>query len=257
MHPILLEWGQFKIHLYGVLIVLGFLIGMPFMVKEGEVLGLDRGKLIKVCYWSLISGYIGARLLYVIVTWEQFASNPLKIFNITTGGLVFYGGFIGGVLGFIIFSRIHKLPLLTLLDISAAPLTFNQMLGRFGCFLAGCCWGKSCPTDYIFAVRFHHPESLAPLNIALHATQLYEAAFLFVQMFLLHAIYKKRKFEGQVAASYLMIYAIGRFIVEFFRGDEIRGFIGQTGVSTSQGLAVIMLIAGAALWRYGKRYKPV
>lgn len=255
MHPILLEIGQFKIHLYGVLIVLGFLIGMPFMVKEGEALGLDRRKLIKVCYWSLISGYIGARLLYVIVTWEQFASSPLKIFNITTGGLVFYGGFIGGVLGFIIFSRIHKLPLLTLLDISAAPLTFNQMLGRFGCFFAGCCWGKSCPTDYIFAVRFHHHESLAPLNIPLHPTQLYEAAFLFVQMFLLHAIYKKRKFEGQVAASYLMIYAIGRFIVEFFRGDEIRGFIGETGFSTSQGLAILMFIAGVGLWVYGQRYR--
>lgn len=255
MHPILFEWGQFKFHFYGLMIVLGFLIGMPFMVREGEALGFDRRKMVKVCYWSLIFGYIGARLLYVIVTWKEFAPNPLKIFYIGSGGLVFYGGFIGGLLGFIIFSRIHKLPLLSLLDISAAPLTFNQMLGRFGCFFAGCCWGKSCPVDYIFAVEFHHHESLAPLNTSLHPTQLYEAAFLFIQMFVVHAIYRRRKFSGQAAASYLMIYATGRFIIEFFRGDDVRGFIAESGLSVSQGIAIVMFGVGVALWVYGKRQK--
>lgn len=257
MHPILFEWEQIKIHLYGLMIVLGFLIGMPLMVRKGEALGLDRRKLIKVCYWSLIFGYIGARLLYVIIMWKEFALNPVKIFYIGSGGMVFYGGFIGGLLGFFIFSKIHKLPLWTLLDISAAPLTFNQMFGRLGCFFAGCCWGRSCPVDYIFAVKFHHHESLAPLNIPLHPTQLYEAAFLFLQILVLQVIYRRRKFQGQVAASYLIIYASGRFIIEFFRGDEVRGFIGQTGLSTSQGLALLMLAGGIGLWFYGKHYKPI
>lgn len=261
MHPILFEIGNFKIHLYGLFIVIGFLFGMPMMVEKGEKLGLDRKNLISICYWSLVFGFIGARLLYVIVSWQDFKDNPLKIFSFGTGGLVFYGGLIGGLVGFLVYSRIHKLPLLTLLDISAAPLTFNQMLGRFGCFSAGCCWGKTCPIDYPLAVTFHDPHALAPLGVPLHPTQLYEAAFLLFQMLFLNWLYKRKSFEGQIAATYLMVYAFGRFIIEFFRGDDIRGFIpntqflGGNGLSTSQGIALIAIILGAIMWLTFKNRK--
>lgn len=255
MHPILFEWGHYKIHFYGVLIVVGFLFSMPFVVKKGVQLGLERRLLVNVCYLSLISGFIGARLVYILVNWSEFSADPVGIFDIRRGGLVFYGGLMGGMLGFYVFSLVHKLPILTLFDVAAAPLAINQMFGRLGCFMAGCCWGKECALDFPLRVQFSHPLAPAPHEVWLHPVQLYEAAFLIFLGFSLMLIYKKRQFEGQVVASYLILYAIGRFVIEFFRGDDLRGFIFQTHLSTSQGISIILFSLGLWIWFRGLKFK--
>lgn len=246
MYPVLFQWGPFSLHTYGVMIAMGFFVGSGLMIYLGvKKEGLSQKKLIDLCFWSFFWAFIGARLLYVLTRWDvEFAAHPLKIFQIWKGGLVFYGGLIGGLLSFVIYSYRQKLSLWTLFDISAAPLSLAQMFGRLGCFSAGCCWGKSCPLNYPLAVRFTNPLSVAPHNVPLHPTQLYEAVFLFFLFLFLMKLYQKRSFVGQVGGAYFVLYAVGRFIIEFFRGDEIRGFWGP--FSTSQWIAFFMVILG--LW---------
>jgi len=244
MHPVLLEFGFFKIFTYGLLVASGFFVAIMYASMRGEAEGLDRQKVFDLCFYIMIAAIVGARLLYVIVEYRYFSEAPLEIFKFWKGGLVFYGGLILAVIVSIIYMRHHSMPVWKVADILAPSLAIGQAIGRWGCFFAGCCYGIK--TDVPWAITFTDPRSLAPLGIPLHPTQIYSSLNALLIFTILVWVGKRKSFDGQVFWTYGALYSIGRFIIEFFRGDD-RGFAVENVLSTSQFLGIFILILSVTM----------
>ncbi len=243
MHPILLKLGPLTIHTYGFFVALGFLTGILMAKKEAVRVGENPEQIMDLCFYILISSVIGARLFYVFTMPGHFFKNPLEIFKIWEGGLVFYGGFISALVFAIVYLKKHRIEIWKIADLLAPSLAIGHALGRIGCFFAGCCYGKICELPW--AVTFSHPESLAPLGISLHPTQLYEAFSNFTIFAILWMLRIRKQFEGQVFWVYVMIYGSVRSILEIFRDDFRGGFMGP--LSPSQVIGIAMAIAAGIM----------
>ena len=250
MYPILFERGDFVIHTYGLFVALGFLAAFWLMGREARRLGLEQQDFQDLGLVILVAALAGSRLFYVLVEWEYFVENPLHVFFLWKGGLVFYGGFICAALAIAWFIRAKGMPLLGTLDVAAPALALGQTLGRVGCFFAGCCYGAEC--DLPWAVTFTDPRSLAPQGVALHPTQLYSAlSALAIFVFLYFWLRPRQKFDGQLFGAYLVLYPAVRFAVEVLRNDP-RGSLGP--LSTSQALGIPLFFFG--LWILTRKRSP-
>lgn len=196
-----------------------------------------RTRWYPIFFTILISAIAGARILYVLINLNDYRDNILDIFKIWNGGLVFFGGFIGGTLGSIIFLRIKKMDIWKTADVLAPGLALGHAVGRFGCLFAGCCYGRPCSLP--IALTFTNPDSLAPLNIPLHPTQVYMIVSNFILFLILLAIQRRKRFNGMVFLSYIMLYSLFRSIIEFFRGD-FRGNFFFDFLSLSQGIGLLV-----------------
>ncbi len=237
MHPILLQIGSLKLYTYGFFVALGFIIAIWFTKRNAKFYGVPNQIVSDLFFTVLISALVGARILYVLINLNTYTDNFLDIFKIWNGGLVFFGGFIGGTLGAIIFLRIKKMDIWKTADVISPGLALGHAVGRFGCLFAGCCYGKSCSLP--IAITFTNPDSLAPLNIPLHPTQLYMIASNVVLFLILLAIQRRKRFNGMVFLSYVMLYSVFRSIIEFFRGD-FRGNFFFDFLSLSQGIGLLV-----------------
>lgn len=169
--------------------------------------------------WLIIGAIVGARLLYVVSYWrEQFADQPFsEIFMIQHGGLVFYGGFIGSTLAYLLYCRLKQLPLRKVADILAPSVSLGHAFGRIGCLLNGCCYGRACSLPW--SIRYPVGNSAQAPTFPVHPTQIYEALLNLGLYAGLAWVYRRKKFDGQVLAYYLIGYAVIRSTVELFRGD--------------------------------------
>ncbi len=195
--------------------------------------------------WMIIGTIVGARAWHVIQYWpEEFAGKPwTEIFMIQHGGLVYYGGFIGAAVATIFYLRWRNLPIWKFGDAIAPSIPVGYVLGRIGCLMNGCCYGKAC--DLPWAIRFPsaHDTGGAPV----HPAQIYDALLSAVLWGILEWLYRRKRFDGEVFASYLIGYAICRFIVEFFRGDYPHHYLG--GWATPGHLtSILIFVAGLVLW---------
>ncbi len=247
MHPILVEFGSIKLYTYGLFIALGFLTAVWFTKKNGRFYGISDQAVSDLFFTILIASLVGARLLYVIVSFDSFRQAPMEIFRIWNGGLVFFGGFLAATLAAVVFCRVKKLPVWLTADVLAPGLALGHGIGRFGCFFAGCCYGKVC--DLPFAVTFTNPNSLAPQNIALHPTQLYMVASNILLFFILLTIQKRKRFNGMAFLSYVILYSLFRAGIEHFRGD-FRGDFFFSFLSMSQGIGLVASIVALCLMVY-------
>lgn len=222
MYPILFKFESLAIYTYGLMLAIAFFTGITIARKEASRTGQDSEKIIDLSFYILIAAIAGSRLLYVITTPEIFIEDPVEIFRIWNGGLVFYGGFIAAMIVAIIYLKKAKLEIWQTGDVMAPGLVAGQAIGRIGCFFAGCCYGKIC--DLPWAITFNHPESLAPQGLPLHPTQLYSAISDFSIFVFLWFFRKKKRFHGQIFWFYVLLYGITRPVIEVYRGD----FRGQT-----------------------------
>lgn len=261
MHPIMLEIGPVPIRSYGLMIVIGFLLGLWLSIKRGQREGIAREIIIDLSFYLLLSALIGSKLLHIIIFWNSYIkdipliwSEPITLINYLGSGLIFFGGFLAAVPTGILYLRRHGLSVWQMADIIAPAIPLAHGFGRIGCFLAGCCYGRECSLPW--AVVFTNEDSLAPLNIPLHPTQLYESLFNFTLAASLVVLSPYLRRYGQLFWTYVMTYAIGRTLIEFFRDDE-RGSILGGDVSTSQviafGLFICSLIVQCLIARYGVR----
>lgn len=246
MHPILLRLGRLTIYSYGFFIALGFLVGILLARLEAQRAGEDPEKIMDLSFYILVFAIIGSRLFYVATDPEMFRAAPLEILKLWKGGLVFYGGFIAALITALIYLKKKKMPWGKTADIIAPSLSVGQFIGRLGCFCAGCCYGKAC--DLPWAVTFTHPDTLAPIGIPLHPTQLYHAAGNLIIFTFLWFFRRRKKFDGQLFWLYVLLYGITRSFIEIFRGD-FRGnpILGILSVSQVLGgtmavIAVVMII---------------
>jgi phosphatidylglycerol:prolipoprotein diacylglycerol transferase len=239
MYPILFKIGSLTVYTYGVLISSAFLVGLILAVIEAKREGEDPQKIMDLSVYILISAIAGSRLLYIMISYKEYVSDPLRILKIWEGGLVFYGGFLMAIAVVIVYLRKHNMNVWKVGDILAPSVAIGQGIGRLGCFFAGCCYGKA--TSVPWGVIFTDPNTLAPMGIRLHPAQLYDSANGFIIFTVLVVLRRFKKFDGQLFWTYALLYAIGRFIVEIFRGDE-RGFAIEPYISTSQFIAILLLI---------------
>jgi phosphatidylglycerol:prolipoprotein diacylglycerol transferase len=244
LHPILLELGFIKIYTYGLFIATAFLISLSFSANMAKKDGIDSKIVFDLGFYLLLAIIIGSRIMFVFVEREFFLKNPMKIFYIWEGGLVFYGGFIMSLIVAIMYLKKHNINHWQMGDHLAIGIALGHGIGRWGCFFAGCCYGKE--TDVPWAVVFTDPLSLAPRDVHLHPTQIYDSLNGFTIFFLLLILKRYKKFHGEIFWVYTLLYAIGRFIVENFRGDYRGVLVSESILSTSQwiglGLCVTSII---------------
>jgi len=242
MHPILFEAGGLTIYSYGVLLAAAYLLGLQFALMRARSRGLDSQRVMDLGIWIILSALAGAKLLLLIVDFDQFTANPRDLLSLARSGGVFYGGLIAAVVVALIYLRRHHMPLWTTTDVFAPGIALGHIVGRMGCLLAGCCFGK--PASVPWAITFNEPAAQAisgtPLGVPLHPTQLYEAgAEALILIFLLLFERRGRSFPGRTFWSYMLLYGVSRFVVELYRGDS-RGLVFGT-LSTSQFVSALLV----------------
>jgi phosphatidylglycerol---prolipoprotein diacylglyceryl transferase len=237
------------LHTYGVLLAVAFLAGLWAASWQARKAGLDAARITDMAVYVLIAGLLGAKLLLVVVEWESFWRNPKDLFSIFRSGGVFYGGLLGAFPVAWWYARKHALPAWVTADVLAPGVALGQAIGRLGCFCAGCCYGR--PTDAPWAVTFRDIYATrqvgTPIDTPLHPTQIYEALATLLIFLVLIWMASRKRFHGQVTMAYLALYAIVRFVIEFYRGDAVRGTVFGTWMSTSQFIALLLVLAAAAL----------
>src|SRR3984893_5757237 len=229
MYPRLFELGPITVYTYGVLLAAAYLLGLKFAMVRAKARGLDSVRVLDLGIYIIISALVGAKLLLLITDFRSFSADPRELLTLARSGGAFYWWLILTVPVALLYIRLFGLPLWTTCDVFARGIALGHVVGRFGCFFAGCCFGK--PTTAAWGITFTDPFAATnvgtPLGVPLHPTQLYEAGAEFlILMVLLLTERKGRPFAGRTFWLYMLLYAISRFIIEFYRGDD-RGTVSM------------------------------
>ncbi len=248
MHPIAFHIGSFAVHSYGVMMALAFLAGLWTATLRARRENISGERVADVTLWLMVGAILGARIVYVTTYWKQeFADQPLsEIFMIQHGGLVYYGGLIGATIAGMIYIHWKKMPLWKTADVFAPSIALGSVFGRIGCLLNGCCYGRACSLPW--AISFPADNPLHPPTTPVHPTEIYDALLNLVLYIFLAWLFRRKKFDGQIFATYLIVYAVFRSIVEYFRGDYPPDHVHFTfGLTSAQLVSVPIFIIGLAL----------
>ena len=251
MHPVFLHIGSFEIASYGVMTALGYVAACCYLLPRLHKINLSKDTFWNLIFIAFMGALLGAKLLFIVLSWNQLGATVAdKLIYIVRNfryGFVFFGGMIVAVTALIIYLKKKKLPVLKTADFMIVGLPLGHAVGRIGCFLAGCCYGR--PTTLPWGVSFTDPHSLVPpqlLGTPLHPTQLYESVANLLIFFILHKLYNKPHKDGLVLLAYVACYSLLRFCIEFFRGDYRGAFI--LGLSPSQCIALTVSLAALRGW---------
>jgi phosphatidylglycerol:prolipoprotein diacylglycerol transferase len=239
-----------------VLLAASYLLGLRLAMTRAKRWGLDANRVLDLGIYIIIAALVGAKLLLLIVDRDQFLKNPMELFALARSGGVFYGGLILAVSVAFWYIARHRMPFWTTCDVFAPGIALGHVTGRLGCLAAGCCFGR--PTDLPWGITFTNPLAASlvgtPLNMRLHPTQLYEAgAELLILVLLLTTEKRGRVFAGRTFWAYMLLYAISRYIIEFYRGDP-RGTL--FGMSTSQVISLVLAPLSLAMLAWLARTSP-
>jgi len=251
MYPRLLVTNFLTIHTFGVLLAASYGAALWWLVRGARRTGIDPEEMMSVGFWAIGGAIVGAKLL-MIVRMMADGSAPSELFSpsMLTAAGDFYGGFIGGVAGAAIAFKLHPtIGVWQAADLCAPSIALGQAIGRVGCFMAGDDYGSpaSVPWAVVFTDPYAYRIGGVPLNVPLHPVQLYESVVCLLIFFALVWLAGRKRFDGEVILTYVTLYAVARFIIEYFRGDDDRGFIFGHLFSTSQFIAVVLFILALVL----------
>ncbi|MCX7917610.1 MAG: prolipoprotein diacylglyceryl transferase [bacterium] len=237
MYPIFVRIGNFVIYWYGVLVAIGVFISISVFQKESQKEGFDEKFISQITFWTIIFGIFGARLLHIFVNIFYYILNPSEIFKLRNGGLAIEGAVLSSLIFIVIFTKIKKISSIKILDTMSIAVPIGQSIGRIGCFLNGCCYGKE--TDFILGIKFPFLEK------KVHPTQLYYSFFnilLFIAIKKLSRYFKKG--EGILFSTYLIGFSLIRYFVDFLRGD-----LKKTSIDlyATQIIGIIIFIIGSGV----------
>jgi phosphatidylglycerol---prolipoprotein diacylglyceryl transferase len=256
VYPELFRIGPITVYTYGVLLAASYLLGLRLAMVRAKSRGLDANRVLDLGIYIIIAALVGAKLLLLVVDFDQFRRSPAELLTLARSGGVFYGGLILAVSVAFWYIWKHALPFWTTCDVFAPGIALGHVTGRLGCLAAGCCYGRQ--TDVPWAITFTNPLAASnvgtPLGLPLHPTQIYEAgAALLILIFLLTTERKGRYFPGRTFWSYMFLYAVSRYVIEFYRGDP-RGMV--MGISTSQFISLILAPLSIAMLVWLARMGP-
>lgn len=243
--------GPFTAHSYGLLIAIGIFAAYFVTTYRAKRIPLSMDHIDGIVVWILIGGLLGAKILYWMTQIQNIMKDPRILLNFSDGFVV-YGGIIGGILAGYLFCRMKQIEFASYFDLLIPSVALAQGFGRIGCFLAGCCYGMETTSKW--GIVFPS-SSLAPSGVRLIPTQLIFSVLDFLLFAVLVIYAKRKKEEGQVAALYLSLYSVGRFFLEFLRGDVERGSVGI--FSTSQFISIFLFAVGIALFLIGQRKQNI
>ncbi len=255
MLPYLIRFGSFSLPTYGAMLALAFVMGIYTAIRLGRRVGVDSAQILDFSSWVIIVAVIGAKVLLVLTSWSFYREYPGEIFSYTTlkNGGVFYGGFLAALFFAIWYVRVRKLSFWRFADVLSPSVALGTAVTRLGCFSAGCDYGTptTLPWGVVFSSAAAHQNTGVPLGVRLHPAQLYESFTTLVIFVVLLRWFPRKKHDGDIFLGYLGLYAVGRFLLEFLRGDENRGFVFHHLLSTSQFIALLVLagIAAVFIWR--------
>jgi phosphatidylglycerol---prolipoprotein diacylglyceryl transferase len=260
MRPLLFELGPFTafgheigpiaIYTYGILLAAAYLLGLKLAMVRSKRLGLNSAHVLDLGVYVIIAALVGAKLLLVVTDFGSFWNDPHALLTLARSGGVFYGGLIIAV-GVALWQIVRVgLPLWTTCDAFAPGIALGHIVGRMGCLFAGCCYGR--PTRMPWGITFTNTLAAVnvgtPLGIPLHPTQLYEAgAEALILAVLLFIEPKGRRYPGRTFWLYLLLYAVSRYVIEIFRGDE-RGSVGMFSTSQFISLLLVPLAVGMLIY---------
>ena len=251
MCPRLFTVGGFSLPAYGLLVALGFLLGLHLAGKLAKRSGLDSTGVTNLGVYIALSAILGAKVFYFATRWGYYSEDWSRLFSLSalqTGG-VFYGGLLAALATAYFYAKSQGLPWLRTADVFAPAVAAGHAVGRLGCFAAGCCWGK--PTDAPWGVMFTDPLAQelvgTPLGVHLHPTQLYESFGTALVALFLYRRFSKPHVHGTILGWYLVLYSSFRFCVEFFRDYGARPWLFGEVLSATQFVAIGLAIFGAAL----------
>lgn len=237
---------QIGMNSYWPMIITGITLSFIFLAHRLKKFGVSKKDLTDLFATTIIGGFIGAKFIYYLQSPTRYIAQPSLIFQNLDDGFVFYGALLFSIPVLIYWFRKWNLPIKESLDIFAFTGAITQIFGRIGCFLSGCCYGKVCSN--FLGVVFTDPECKAqPLGVPLYPTQLFDISLNLIILLTLFYVEKRKKFQGQLAIIYIVMYAIGRSIVEIYRGDAERGFVFDL-LSYSQFIALILIGASIFFW---------
>lgn len=267
MHPILFKFGPLTLYSYGLFVALAFLLSIVTAAERGRRYGWRPETIYDTCVYALLAALLGSRLLYVITNPAEFASSPLEIVMVWRGGLVYYGGVIAAVIVGAWYLRRQHRNVLEGFDLIVPSLALGHAIGRVGCFLNGCCFGRVCSLPWavtfpagspahayqVYETRLLAPESLH--SAAVHPTQIYETLIELCVFCVLSLWLPRKKFNGQIFLLYLVFYGAGRFIVEFLRADNpVVLRMGGVGLNLPQLLSLGGVIVACAIIAWAGRW---
>jgi phosphatidylglycerol:prolipoprotein diacylglycerol transferase len=269
MHPVLFEFNTpeflsgilpdtITIYTYGFLIACGAISGFAYTAYQAKKsYDIKTETVQSLVILIIFASVIGGKLFIVFEDPKLYLTEPSRLFRNFSNGFVFYGSLLFAIPTMLLFFRHYKLPVWGMLDIMAGTTCIVHAFGRMGCFMAGCCYGKT--HDGIFSVTFTDPMCKAePLNTPLHPTQLYSSLMIIAILVIILFVSNRKKFDGQLFMIYLMLYAIGRSIIEIFRGDLDRGFIIDGILSNSQFISLLVFLGALVMYiRLYKKATPV
>lgn len=239
MFPVLFKWKALTLYSFGFFFAVGVLLSYGLFRHLVRTKDLPVEALSNLYVGVLAASILGARFTYVASAWSYYVANPLEVFALWQGGLVFYGGFAAGLAFLAAACRAQKLPFWRTADCVVAAMAVAQVAGRVGCFLNGCCYGK--PLSTFWAVRF--PFLVEPV----HPTQLYEAGYMLAVLAAVIWILGTHARPGSATLSFFALYAAGRFVIEFWRGDHPAPFFGFLSSAQLASLALFIITAGVWL----------
>jgi phosphatidylglycerol---prolipoprotein diacylglyceryl transferase len=238
---------QMTVQGYGLLIALGILAAIFYASRQAKKLGFEFARINDLFIWIFVAAFVGGRFFYFFERPDYYFGNPSNMLEMSGSGFVFYGSLLFAIPTMIIYFKIKKMPVYQMLDIMAFVAIIVHGFGRMGCFMAGCCHG--IPTDSFVGVTFTHSATMAsPVGTPLHPTQIYDIVLLGFIFATLKVVQTKQLFNGQLFLLYIILYAVGRSIVEIFRGDEGRGFVFDGLLSHSQFISIIIGIMAMGLY---------
>ncbi len=262
MHPILFDFGTRRLPLVGDthlflasygLIFAAAVFGAWIVWRRLAVqAGIRPADAEAIGFGTLIAGLIGSKLTLILLDLPYYFEDPARILGTLRAAGVLMGGVAAALLAGAWLCRRRKIPFWTAADAAAVPLPFAQAVGRIGCLLAGCCWGLPAP-GLPWAITFTNPSSAeyggCPLGEPLHPVQIYQCAADLLVGLAVWMVWRRRRFSGQVMLSYLFLYGVERFIVEYWRGDTVRGIFLGGMLSTSQILSLVSAAIALLLWK--------
>jgi phosphatidylglycerol:prolipoprotein diacylglycerol transferase len=251
MHPILVDFGRIQIYSYGFCIMLGALIAYFYALKQSSKVGLSKDHVSEMTLLIIAASYIGGKVFLWFSDWNYYIHHPQKMIELNGSGFVFYGSFIFCISSLLLFFKFRKVKPAPVFDVLAVCTAIVHGFGKIGCLMAGCCHGKVCSST--LGIVYENPLSQAhPLHTPLYPVQLMDAAIIFGAALFLIWYRNHKKFSGELMLWYVFIYATGRFMSEFLRGDDDRGFVGI--FSQSQWVSIALLVIAALLYRILRKH---
>lgn len=246
------RWGPVPVRAWGTMLMLGFTAAMLWAIYDARRNEhFDTSYIVDVTLAILVGAIIGSRVLSVILNWDHYSVHPEQLVRVWAGGLSFHGGLIGGIIAGGALTRLRGKSILRAMDLFAPSIAIGYAITRIGCFLNGCCHGH--PTDSVFGVVFPHIANAGPVGVQIHPTQLYSSFAALVIFGILVTVRRYLAHPGQLFGCYLVLYSLGRFVVEEFRrgaSGAVSATFPPLTIAQVASIAIALVVAGLMWWNH-------